>query len=115
MSRHYQGLADAGVLATEALLDARDLINDISSFHAIGAIYGPAGTGKTFAVAEAVTDRSEHDWVQTDFRARPTLRYVRLELGRLLGVGNTIRMGPFEADWAPQTGAVSGVPADHHR
>jgi len=100
VSRHYQGLADAAVLATEALLDARDLINDISSVHAIGAIYGPAGTGKSFAVSEAVADRREHDWVQTDFRARPTLRYVRLELSRLLGLGETVRMGPFEADWA---------------
>ena len=100
MSRHYQQLADANVLATEALLDARDLINEISSIAAMGAIYGPAGTGKSFAVSEAVADRTEPDWVHTDFRARPTLRYVRLELGRLLGLGDTARMGPFDADWA---------------
>lgn len=100
MSRHYQLLDDAAVLATEALLDARDLITDISDMAAMGAIYGPAGTGKSFAVAEAVADRPELDWVHTDFRARPTMRYIRQELGRLLGVSTTARMNPFEADWA---------------
>lgn len=99
MSRHYQML-DAAVLATEDLLDARDLIGEISTATAMGAIYGPAGTGKSFAVDEAVADRSEADFVRTDFRARPTMRYIRQELGRLLGVGTACRVGAFEADWA---------------
>lgn len=99
MSRHYQLLNGATVLATEALLDARDLIGEVSLAHAMGAIYGPAGTGKSFAVAEVVADRPEHDWLHTDFRCRPTLRYVRLELGRLLGLSDAVRAGPFAADW----------------
>lgn len=98
MSRHYQSLAGAAVLATEDLLDARDLIGDISDAVAMGAIYGPAGTGKSFAVDEAIADRAEPDHVRTDFRARPTMRYVRQELGRLLGVGAT--SSAFDADWA---------------
>lgn len=80
MSRHYQMLDGAAVLATEDLLDARDLIGEITAAVAIGAIYGPAGTGKSFAVEEAIADRVEADSVRTDFRARPTMRYVRQEL-----------------------------------
>ena len=98
MSRHYQALPDAAVLATEDLLDARDLISEICDAAAMGAIYGPSGTGKSFAVDEAVADRAEHDHVRTDFRARPTMRYVRQELGRLLGVAAT--SSAFDADWA---------------
>ncbi len=100
MSRHYQSLDGAAVLATEDLLDARDLISEISTAAAIGAIYGPAGTGKSFAVDEAVADHTAAHAVRTDFRARPTMRYVRQELGRLLGVATTGRAAPFEADWA---------------
>lgn len=98
MSRHYQMLDGAAVLATEDLLDARDLIGEITAAVAMGAIYGPAGTGKSFAVEEAIADRREVDYVRTDFRAKPTMRYVRQELGRLLGV--TTSTGAFEADWA---------------
>jgi len=98
VSRHYQMLDGAAVLATEDLLDARDLIGEITAAVAMGAIYGPAGTGKSFAVEEAIADRREVDYVRTDFRARPTMRYVRQELGRLLGV--TTSTGAFEADWA---------------
>ena len=97
MSRHYQSLTGAAVLATEDLLDARDLIGAISDAVAMGAIYGPAGTGKSFAVDEAIADRAEPDHVRTDFRARPTMRYVRQELGRLLGVGPSC--SAFDADW----------------
>jgi hypothetical protein len=99
VSGHYQGLAGAATVATDALLDARDLIAEVSQAQAIGAIYGPAGTGKSFAVAETLTGRAEVDWLRTDFRCRPTLRYVRLELGRLLGLPQAGRLGPFEADW----------------
>jgi hypothetical protein len=98
VSRHYQMLDGAAVLATEDLLDARDLIGEITAAVAMGAIYGPAGTGKSFAVEEAIADRVEADYVRTDFRARPTMRYVRQELGRLLGVHAA--GGAFEADLA---------------
>lgn len=98
MSRHYQALRDAAVLATEDLLDARDLISEICDAVAMGALYGPSGTGKSFAVDEAVADRAEPDHVRTDFRPRPTMRYVRQELGRLLGVAAS--SSAFDADWA---------------
>lgn len=100
MSRHYQMLQGAAVVATEDLLDARDLIGEICTATAMGAIYGPAGTGKSFAVDEAVADLAETGFVRTDFRARPTMRYIRQELGRLIGVGTTGRIGGFEADRA---------------
>lgn len=100
MSGHYQGLGGAAVVATDALLDARELIGEVSDAQAMGAIYGPAGTGKSFAVTEVLSDRAEPDWLHTDFRCRPTLRYVRLELARLLGLPEAGRLGPFEADWS---------------
>jgi len=99
VSAHYQNLAGAQAVATEALLDARDLIAEVADAEAIGAIYGPAGTGKSFAMAETLGERPNSDWLRTDSRCRPTLRYVRLELGRLLGLPGAGRLGPFEADW----------------
>jgi len=108
VSGHYQGLGGAAVLVTEALLDARELIGGISDAQAMGAIYGPAGTGKSFAVTEVLTDRTDRDWAHTDFRCRPTLRYVRQELGRLLGIPEAARLGPFEADWSLKH-ALSGA------
>jgi len=66
VSGHYQGLGGASAVATEALLDARELIGGVSDAQAMGAIYGPAGTGKSFAVTEVLTDRAERDWVHTE-------------------------------------------------
>ncbi len=114
MSGHYQGLGGAAVLVTEALLDARELIGGVSDAQAMGAIYGPAGTGKSFAVTEVLTDRTDRDWAHTDFRCRPTLRYVRQELARLLGIPEAGRLGPFEADWSLKH-ALWGVSAAGHR
>jgi len=108
VSGHYQGLGGASAVATEALLDARELIGGVSDAQAMGAIYGPAGTGKSFAVTEVLTDRAERDWVHTEFRCRRTLRYVRQELARLLGIPEAGRLGPFETDWSLKH-ALSGA------
>jgi hypothetical protein len=54
---HFLNLPGARVVATEQLLDTRDLIADLVEVRAMGAVYGPAGTGKTFAVAQALTAR----------------------------------------------------------
>ena len=54
---HYQGIEGANVIATDHLLDAGDLVADIVEVKAIGAIYGPAGTGKTFAVEQALANQ----------------------------------------------------------
>lgn len=102
MSGHYQGLAGAAVVATDALLDARDLIEALCEAEAMGAIYGPAGTGKSFAVAQSLAGHPEQDWLRTDLRARPTLRDVRAELCRLLKLQGG-RLSPFETDWALKT------------
>jgi replication-associated recombination protein RarA len=74
---HFLNLTGARVVATEQLLDTRDLVTDLIEVGAMGAVYGPAGTGKTFAVAQALADRPSSSWVRTTFRSRPTTRFVR--------------------------------------
>jgi type II secretory pathway predicted ATPase ExeA len=101
---HYLGLEGAAVVATEQLLDTRDLIAALVDSQAMGAIYGPAGTGKTFAVAQALAERPQEGWVRTHFRSRPTTRYLRHELYTVLGLGTDVGLGrmpgPVETDTA---------------
>jgi hypothetical protein len=98
MSAHYLDLEGAAVVATEQLLDACDMVRVVAEVGAMGAIYGPAGTGKTFAVGEAVRAMGG-DHVHTDFRCRPTVRYLRSVLYQCLGLGQLV-VGPFDADLA---------------
>jgi hypothetical protein len=95
---HFLNLPGARVVATEQLLDTRDLIADLVEVRAMGAVYGPAGTGKTFAVAQALTARPPSTWVRTTFRSRPTIRFVRWELYTTLGLGVTPPASPMETD-----------------
>jgi hypothetical protein len=105
---HYQGLSGAAVVATEALLDARDLIEGLCEVEAMGAIHGPAGTGKSFAVAQTLAGLSgRREWARTDLRARPTLRDVRAELIRLLGLPIG-KINPFETDQALKNALARG-------
>jgi DNA transposition AAA+ family ATPase len=97
MNAHYLGLEGAAVVATEQLLDACDLVRVVAEARGMGAIYGPAGTGKTFAVGEAVRAMGSEDHVHTDFRCRPTVRYLRSVLYECLGLGQLV-VGPFDAD-----------------
>jgi hypothetical protein len=101
---HYLELEGAAVVATEQLLDTRDLIAALTDSQATGAIYGPAGTGKTFAVAQALAERPQEEWVRTHFRSRPTTRYLRHELYTALGLGADVGLGrmpgPVETDTA---------------
>jgi hypothetical protein len=95
---HFLNLPGARVVATEQLLDTRDLVADLVEVGAMGAVYGPAGTGKTFAVAQALADGPASSWVRTTFRSRPTTRFVRHELYTALGLGDVPPTSPVETD-----------------
>jgi DNA transposition AAA+ family ATPase len=95
---HFLNLPGARVVATEQLLDTGDLVTDLIEVGAMGAVYGPAGTGKTFAVAQALADRPASSWVRTTFRSRPTTRFVRHELYTALGLGVVHPTSPVETD-----------------
>jgi hypothetical protein len=62
MSEHYLQLRGAAVIAADQLLDARDLVADLLEVRGMGAVYGPAGTGKSFAVEQALTDHPQPAW-----------------------------------------------------
>ena len=98
MTGHYQQIVGANAIATEQLLDAADLVKDIVEVKAIGAIYGPAGVGKTFAVDQALADLPERNWTRTTFRSRPTTPYLRHELYTTLGLGSAVPNSPVETD-----------------
>lgn len=95
---HFLNLPGARVVATEQLLDARFLIEDLIDVRAMGAVYGPAGTGKTFAVTRALQNRPASTWVRTTFRSRPTTRFVRHELYTALGLGVAPPTSPVDTD-----------------
>jgi DNA transposition AAA+ family ATPase len=73
--RHHLGLRGAEVLATRHLLMTGKALFDVIESEAMGAIVGPAGLGKTFAIEHAIQTRSE-PVVQLTFEARPTMRLV---------------------------------------
>ena len=100
MSGHFLSLTDATVVATDQLLDARELIEETVQARAMSAIHGAAGTGKSFAVRQALVDLPARDWMWTDFRCRPTLRDVRHALYRGIGLGTSMRGDPFDVDMA---------------
>jgi hypothetical protein len=73
--RHHLGLTDASVLATRHLLLTTDAISDLIDSEAMGAVVGPAGLGKAFAIEHALESRQE-DVITLTFEARPTMRLV---------------------------------------
>lgn len=97
MSEHFLDLPGAAIVATEQVLDAKAMIADAFDARAMAAVHGAAGTGKSFAVAQALIDIPARDWVSMDFRARPTLRDVRQSLIQALGAGVS-SYAPFDAD-----------------
>lgn len=96
--QHYLRLPGAHVVATDRLLDVAELVRDLAELEVMGAIHGPAGTGKTFAVDQALTKLPERDRVVTTFRSRPTTRFVRQELYEALGLGVCPPISPVETD-----------------
>ena len=98
MSRHFLNLDGAATIATQQLLDARELVAATTEARAMAAIYGSAGTGKTFTVNEIVRDLPSESWVHLDFRCRPTLRDIRQSLDRSMGHDGYLGAGMFEVD-----------------
>ena len=96
--RHYLKLPGARVIATDRLLHSAELVTDIVELLSIGAIHGPAGTGKTFAVDQALSQLPERDYIVTTYRSRPTVRFVRHELYKALGLGVSLPFSPMETD-----------------
>ncbi|HEX3804572.1 MAG TPA: ATP-binding protein [Solirubrobacteraceae bacterium] len=75
MTAHFLGLKGAATLQTRHLLLTRKAIDDVIEAEAMGAIVGPAGLGKTFAVSEALK-RHTIPIVRLTFESRPTMRLV---------------------------------------
>ena len=73
MTSHFLGLEGAATLQTRYLLLTRKAIADVIAAEAMGAIVGPAGLGKTFAVSNAIA-RQELPIVRLTFESRPTIR-----------------------------------------
>ena len=98
MTGHFLKLEEAAVVATEQLLDAGAMIDEVIAAKAMAAIHGEAGTGKTFAVEQTVVDLPRWSWISMDFRCRPTLRDVRHTLHRALGLGERLQGDVFGVD-----------------
>lgn len=81
---HFLGLKGAKTVATERLRLTQHAVADVWACAAMGAVHGPAGLGKTFAVDNALAGRPRGDVCWTSFPSRPTMRLVAVELWRTL-------------------------------
>jgi hypothetical protein len=83
MPRHFLDLKGAKTIATQQLLLTRQGIFDIVEFNAMGVVHGPAGTGKSFAVA-AILERSPSIHPRlTTFENRPNIRVIASALVKI--------------------------------
>lgn len=87
MVRHFLDLPDARTLPTEPLVRVEQAVGDLIDACAMGAVHGPAGLGKTFAVELALARRDDVATCWVSFPSRPTMRLVAATLlGELTGV-----------------------------
>ncbi|MFG3370345.1 AAA family ATPase [Streptomyces sp. NPDC048156] len=94
----YLNLADARIVATEALLEASENIADTIEARAMSCIYGDAGLGKTFSVLAALKEISAERVLLLQFRSRPTPRDIRQELFNELHLEGEPPSHPSEFD-----------------
>lgn len=73
------------VIQTDCLLLARDNLLDICEELAMGAFWGPAGVGKSYALLEASGQVRQMPVTWIEFGHRPTMRHVTIELLGKLG------------------------------
>lgn len=77
---HFMGLTGASTLNTRYFQLARHAVTHLVAHQATGVIYGPAGTGKTFAVHSALAEHAHTQPVVLVFPSHPTMRVVADEL-----------------------------------
>jgi AAA domain len=75
----------SSVIQTDHLLLARDNLLDICDELAMGAFWGPAGVGKSYALLEAIGQITHLPVTWIEFGHRPTMRHVTVELLKKLG------------------------------
>jgi len=75
MTRHFQNLCGARVLETRHLLLTKRAVMDVLLAEAIGAVIGPAGLGKTFAIEHSLREVNCRV-TKLRFESRPTMRLV---------------------------------------
>jgi type II secretory pathway predicted ATPase ExeA len=80
VARHFLGLRGAKTVATEHLRLTHHAAADVWAACAMGAVHGPAGLGKTFAVEDALASRRRGEVCWASFPSRPTMRLVSAEL-----------------------------------
>lgn len=85
-SDHYLNLADAMIVGTRSVLDCQENLADTIEVHGMAVMHGPAGTGKSLAVNAALRELAPTNTVRTVFRARPTIRDIRLSLFEALEI-----------------------------
>lgn len=84
-AEHYLGLMGARTMPTTALQLTQRAVNDLVDLRAMGVVYGPAGSGKTFAWQSAVA-QLDVPVCAVAFPSRPSmLRVAQVLLGRLSG------------------------------
>ncbi|MGI8803156.1 MAG: AAA family ATPase [Solirubrobacteraceae bacterium] len=84
-AEHYLGLAGARTMPTTALQLTRRAVADLVDLEAMGVVYGPAGSGKTFAWRTAVAGL-DVPVCAVQFPSRPSmLRVAQVLLGQLSG------------------------------
>jgi DNA transposition AAA+ family ATPase len=97
MAHHFLELEGAETVGTEPFLLARRAIVDLYEACAMGAIHGEAGTGKTYAIDDALRQAPELEACWITFPSRPSMRIVATSLlAALTRTTPTIERNRFE-------------------
>src|SRR4051812_33865341 len=75
---HFDGLQGAATVQTSGFMRTQNAISDLAERLGMGAVYGPSGAGKTFAVRTALSYLAI-DPVVVDIQPRPTMRQVTMQ------------------------------------
>ncbi|MEO3756357.1 ATP-binding protein [Streptomyces sp. B6B3] len=96
----YLALPGAQIVATRALLAARDNLTDTITSRAMMCVHGGTGLGKTLAVNASLRELEDtgEEVRRITFRSRPTARAVRHELFTALDLPGEPPRHPSEFD-----------------
>ncbi|MEV5576911.1 ATP-binding protein [Spirillospora sp. NPDC052269] len=83
MAQHFLDLPDAATLDTRQFQLTARIVTDLVKHNAMGVVHGPAGTGKTYAVEDALEQTAAATTVVYSamaFQSKPTMLQVQQEI-----------------------------------
>lgn len=97
-SDHFLALEGANIVATRALTECAENLEEVLEKRAMTCVYGDAGYGKSLSVNAVLRDLAPHNTMKVVFRSRPTTRDIRNALFHGLGLTGKTPGHPIDFD-----------------